>query len=135
METRQIEENLCVGRKEEEKEGRNAAIQLQQLFVKSDAYYDPEAFILAPDNVIKISSEIVKGTNYIDSTKRGCLTALGLISEAIEDRNLMHDAKEDDWMNILSEDISAIPTDESAFVEMIMPTLDSSKLILSEYGL
>lgn len=117
------------------KDGKNAALQLQQLFVKSDAFYDPQAFILAPENVIKISSEIVKGTNYIDATKRGCITALDLISHAIKDGTLMHDAKEDDWMNILKEDISSIPTDELAFVEMIMPTLDSSKLILSEYGL
>lgn len=117
------------------KGGKATALQLQNLFVKSDAQYDPQAFILAPENVISISEQIVKGTNYIEATKRGCLTALDLISEGIKSGQLMHDEKEDEWINMLQEDIAMIPDDESAFLDMIMPTLDSSKLILSEYGL
>lgn len=117
------------------KEGKADVLLLQKLFVKSDTYFDPQAFILAPENVISISSEIVKGSNYIDATKKGCLKALDLISGAIADGSLMHDEKEDEWINILKDDVSSIPENESEFIEMAMPTIDSSKVILSEYGL
>lgn len=117
------------------KGGTADVLQLQKLFVKSDAYYDPQAFILAPENVIKISEEIVKGNNYIDATKRGCLKALDLINLGISEGALMHDVKEDEWINTLKEDIASIPEKESDFVEMVIPTIDSSKIILSEYGL
>lgn len=117
------------------KGGTAEALQLQKLLVNSDAFYDPQAYILAPENVISISKEIVKGSNYIDATKRGCLKALDLISNAIAEGNLIHDEKEDEWLTILKDDISAIPENESEFIDMVMPTIDSSKLILSEYGL
>ena len=117
------------------KEGKADILQLQKLFVNSDKYYDPQAFILAPENVISISGEIVKGSNYIDATKKGCLKALELISEALQTGALMHDEKEDEWMGILKEDIASIPDNESEFLEMVLPTIDSSKVILSEYGL
>jgi hypothetical protein len=47
----------------------------------------------------------------------------------------MHDEKEDEWMGILKEDIASIPDNESEFLEMVLPTIDSNKVILSEYGL
>ncbi len=115
--------------------GEADILQLQKLFVESDIYYDPQAFILAPTNVIDISAEIVKGENYVDAAKRGCLKALELISEGIADGTLRHDEKEDVWINMLRDDMLSIPSNESAFVEMTLPTIDASKFILSEYGL
>jgi methanol---5-hydroxybenzimidazolylcobamide Co-methyltransferase len=117
------------------KGGKKEILQLQKLFVNSDKFYDPQAFILAPENVIAIAGEIVKGENYIDATKRGCLKALDLIATAIADGSLMHDEKEDYWIDLLKEDIGSIPTGESEFVELVLPTIDSTKLIFSEYGL
>ena len=91
--------------------------------------------ILAPKNVIEISKEIVKGGNYIDATKRRCLKGLEIIEDAIKSGALMNDQKETEWIITLKEDIESIPIDESKFVEEILPTIDSSKVILSEYGL
>jgi len=117
------------------KGGKKEILQLQKLFVNSDIYYDPQAFILSPKSVIEISREIVKGNNYIDATKRGCLMGLTLIENALKDGNLLHDEKEDSWIELLKADIESIPTNESEFVESVLPTIDQSKLILSEYGL
>ncbi len=58
------------------RDGRSTVNKLQDLYVSSDCYYDPQALILAPVNVIEISREIVKGSNYIDATVRGCLKGL-----------------------------------------------------------
>jgi methanol--5-hydroxybenzimidazolylcobamide Co-methyltransferase len=117
------------------KGGKKDILLLQKLMVQSDIFFDPQAFVLAPENVIKISREIVKGVNYIDATKRGCLKALELISESQKSGNLMDDPKELDWMKILQDDITSIPINESDFVEMILPSIDPGKIILSEYGL
>ncbi|MCK5467557.1 MAG: hypothetical protein KAI99_03585, partial [Cyclobacteriaceae bacterium] len=117
------------------KGGKESVLGLQKLFVDSDVYFDPQAFILAPKNVIEISKEIVSGENYVDSTKKGCLKAIDLIEGAIEEGSLMRDEKEDEWIKMLKDDISTIPGNESDFIEQVLPTIDQSKLILSEYGL
>ena len=117
------------------KGGKTDVLQLQKLFVNSDAFYDPQAFILAPENVIRISEEIVKGDNYIDATKKGCLKALEIISTGVKEGKLRHDEKEDEWINMLKDDIESIPGSESEFIELVLPTIDVNKVILSEYGL
>jgi methanol---5-hydroxybenzimidazolylcobamide Co-methyltransferase len=117
------------------KGGKPDILLLQKLMVQSDIFFDPQAFVLAPENVIKISREIIKGENYIDATKRGCLKALELISESQKSGKLMDDPKELEWMKILQDDISSIPIKETDFVELILPSIDTNKIILSEYGL
>lgn len=117
------------------KGGKQEILQLQKLFVNSDTYFDPQAFILSPKNVIEISKEIVAGKNYIDAAKRGCLKGISLIENAITEGTLLHDEKEDSWIEMLKVDIESIPVVESDFVESILPTIDQNKVILSEYGL
>jgi methanol--5-hydroxybenzimidazolylcobamide Co-methyltransferase len=117
------------------KGGKVEMLQLQKLLVKSDYFYDPQAFILAPENVISISKEMVKGKNYVDATRKGCLKALALIEEAIKTKQLMHDPKEDEWIALLKSDIESIPDNETDFVEMMLPLIDQHKILLNEYGL
>ena len=117
------------------KEGKESVLTLQRLLVNSDTKFDPQALILSPVNVIEISKEIVKGENYIDATKRGCLKGLEIIENAIASGALMNDQKETEWISILKDDIASIPIDEGKFVEEILPTIDRDKIILSEYGL
>jgi methanol--5-hydroxybenzimidazolylcobamide Co-methyltransferase len=109
------------------KGGKKDILQLQQLFVESDTYYDPQAFILSPHNVIEISKEIVKGQDYINATKKGCLKGLSLVENALFEGK--------SWIEILKTDIESIPTNESEFIESILPTIDKKKILLSEYGL
>ncbi|MDO8952433.1 MAG: methyltransferase MtaB domain-containing protein, partial [Draconibacterium sp.] len=56
---------------------------LQQLLVASDIYTDPQALILAPENVIRISSEMLKGSSYVANARNGALAALDIIEEAL----------------------------------------------------
>lgn len=117
------------------KGGQTEILQLQKLFVDSDTFYDPQAFILAPANVIEISRAIVQGENYIEAAKKGCLKGIALIEEAMKNGSLMQDEKEDSWIELLKNDIESIPVDESLFIDSILPTIDQTKIILSEYGL
>ena len=58
-----------------------------------------------------------------------------MIENALKDGTLLQDEKEDSWIEMLKTDIDSIPVNESDFVESILPTIDQSKVILSEYGL
>ncbi len=42
------------------KGGKDEILRLQQLYVDSDIYYDPQAFVLSPRVVVEVSKEIVK---------------------------------------------------------------------------
>jgi methanol--5-hydroxybenzimidazolylcobamide Co-methyltransferase len=117
------------------KDSRETCLKLQELFVKSDSYYDPQAFILAPENVITISAEIVKGENYVDATLRGCKKGMEIIENAQKAGLLKKDEKEDIWMESLKAELYNIPASEDKFIEDILPTIDENKIILSEYGL
>ncbi len=116
-------------------EGGETALMMRNLLTKSDIKYDPQAFILAPENVIEISKAIVNGENYIDATVKGCIKGMDLIEEAQKAGVLNIDDKETTWYETIRTDLLEINTNESMFVEQILPTIDESKIILSEYGL
>lgn len=108
---------------------------LQQLLVSSDIYTDPQALILAPENVIRISKELVKGESYVANARDGALTALDIIEETLASGKMHLSEMETSYLPILREDLNSIPDNESEFIEMMLPLLDSGKFILSEYGL
>lgn len=108
---------------------------LQSLLVSSDAYLDPQALILSPENVIRISKALVKGDTYVANARNGALEALDIIEEAIASRQMKISELESSYLPILREDLSSIPDSESEFIEMMLPLLDQSKFIPAEYGL
>lgn len=116
------------------KDGWETAVKLQQLFTESDMYHDPQALILAPVNVIKIAKEMVNGNGYIDSAVKAGLKGLDIIEEAIKTGQMILPDMELVWINSLREELTKIPTEESEFVEEMLPAT-AGKFIPSEYGL
>ena len=117
------------------RDGKSTVNKLQDLFASSDTYFDPQALILAPVNVIEISREIVKGSNYIDATVRGCLKGMEIIENALETEQLKRDEREEVWIDTIKQEMLSIPIEEDKFVEEILPTIDRDKILLEEYGL
>jgi methanol--5-hydroxybenzimidazolylcobamide Co-methyltransferase len=114
--------------------GQKESLMLQQLFVNSDIRHDPQALVLAPESVIRISGEIVKGRNYVEATVLGCLEGLKIIEEALKSGLLHMQDMETMWIDVLLQDIHDIPRNEDKFVEMMLPAL-KNEFIPSEYGL
>ena len=108
---------------------------LQQLLVASDVYTDPQALILSPENVIRISKELIKGDSYVANAKNGAIMALNIIEEALASGKMKLSEMETSYLPILREDLESIPENESEFIEMMLPVLDQSKFIMAEYGL
>lgn len=116
------------------KHSHGATNMLQKLFAESDQYLDPQALILTPQNVITLSQEMVSGANYIDAAKRAAAKGLDIIEESYKSGQLLLPEVEIMWIDMLRDMLSTVPTDESAFVEEMLPTLEG-KFIPSEYGL
>ncbi len=117
------------------KQGKEQMLALQKLMVESDAVHDPQAFILAPQNVIEISKAIVSGDNYIDAAVKGAMTALDLIETAVNDGYLKLSEMELPWLEMLRMELQTTPTDENRLLEEVMPTIETGKFIPEEYGL
>jgi methanol--5-hydroxybenzimidazolylcobamide Co-methyltransferase len=115
--------------------GKPHCHSLQQLMVDSDSYLDPQALILAPDNVIRISRELIKGDSYVANAKNGAIAALDIIDEALRTGQLQLPEMELAYLPQLRDDIGSIPDNEDMFVEQMMPTLDKNKITPSEYGI
>ncbi len=116
------------------KEGKTSVLTLQRLMVNSDIHHDPQALVLAPETVIKVAGEIVKGENYIESAVKGTLKGLDIIEEAVSLGKLEMEDREIVWIDLLRNEIASIPIDESTFVEEIISQIGTSKFIPSEYG-
>ena len=117
------------------REGNHAAGMLQHLMVASDVYTDPQALVLSPENVIRISEAMVKEESYVAAARNGALTALDIMEEAIATKQMKIADRETAYLVSLRDELNSIPDSESDFVEMMLPELDRSKFIAEEYGL
>ncbi len=115
--------------------GKSHCHVYQELMVGSDEYTDPQALVLSPENVIRISKELIKGDSYVANARNGALAALDIIEEAHLSGKLNLSEMETSYLPIFREELSSIPDSESDFVEMMLPVIDPGKFILSEYGL
>ncbi len=102
----------------------NAAKQLKQdkvlrdLYVASDRFRSPEAFILAYDNAYKIGQAIVgDGGSYYLRAKAAGLKAAELIQESNLKGRLKLNKQEKDTLNKIITDLSSLPDEESKFVD------------------
>jgi methanol--5-hydroxybenzimidazolylcobamide Co-methyltransferase len=117
------------------KAGPGTSRMLQQLLVSSDIYTDPQALILSPENVIRISNELIKGESYVANARNGALEAIRIIEEALDSGIMKLAEIETTYLPILKDEIASIPDSESNFIDMMLPELDQNKFIPSEYGL
>jgi len=91
--------------------------------------------ILSPENVIRISKELIKGDSYVANARNGAIAALDIIEEALASGKMKLSEMETSYLPILRDELSGIPDSESEFVEMLLPLLDQSKFTMTEFGL
>ncbi|MDR1454202.1 MAG: hypothetical protein LBJ01_00995 [Tannerella sp.] len=117
------------------REGNMPTHTLQHLMVASDMYTDPQALVLAPESVIRISKAMVKKDSYVANARDAALVALDIMEEAIRSGQMEISEMETAYLGTLRDELNSIPDSESDFVEMMLPLLDASKFIPAEYGL
>ena len=116
-------------------DGLHGKLQLRDWFVNSDARFDPQAYVLKPDVVLRLSGLIASGTNPYERTR---LAALGVTDElrtAVTSGFLKLSKLEQRWLNRLSKDADALEAKEMDFIDRMVPKINLEKVSLTEYGL
>jgi len=116
-------------------EGPRAARELRDWFVKSDCALDPQAYVLRPDVVIQLASSIIGEPTAYLRTRRAALVTLALLRSAHAEGAFPLSKTEVRWLDRLSKQADALPEDEDEFIASMRTKIDSSKVLLGEYGL
>jgi methanol---5-hydroxybenzimidazolylcobamide Co-methyltransferase len=116
-------------------DGREAALLFQNWMVKSDAFLDPQAFILSPQSAIKIARGIVTAPNSYEAGKAAALISLDLIRQAHTDGALKLPPREVSWAQRLQRELESLPASESQFIAETLGRIDTAKFIPADYGL
>ena len=105
----------------------NTAKQLKQdkllrdLYMATDRYRSPEAFILAYDNAYKIGLAITEhGSDIYLRAKSAGITAARLIEDENKSGKLRLSKHEQDMLRKIITDLSALPDEESKFVDQCL---------------
>ncbi|OKY78399.1 MAG: Methanol-cobalamin methyltransferase B subunit MtaB [Candidatus Methanohalarchaeum thermophilum] len=97
------------------------AKELRDMYMASDRYRSPEAYILAYDNAYKIGEAIAEeGDSYYLRSKNAALTAAEMIEEAEESEPLELTKHEKDALDDILTELRALPDDEDKFVDQML---------------
>jgi methanol--5-hydroxybenzimidazolylcobamide Co-methyltransferase len=115
--------------------GDEAARLLRDWWVESDARFDPQAYVLRPDVVLKLAAEIVAEPTAYRRTRRAALSTLAELRQAHAAGKFPLSKIEIRWLDKLSHQADELPEDEAALTAAMLPTLDPGKIRVAEYGL
>lgn len=116
-------------------DGLRAARQLRDWFVKSDAGLDPQAYVLRPDVVVELASEIVSEPTAYLRTRRAAVATLARLRRAHREGAFALPANELRWLDKLSRSAESLPEDEAEFVALMRTRIDLCKVRLEDYGM
>jgi methanol--5-hydroxybenzimidazolylcobamide Co-methyltransferase len=113
--------------------GKETALLLRDLHADSDSRIDPQAYVLAPDVVLRISKEIVKEQGYYQRTKRSAELAIAEIARGNKEGKLALSDREQVSLHQLEDEIASFPADEATLIDEVMD--DCEKLDPKKYDL
>ncbi|MBI4663824.1 MAG: methanol--corrinoid methyltransferase [Verrucomicrobia bacterium] len=111
------------------------ALRLRDWLVESDAALDPQAFVLRPDVVLRLSRAILEEPTPYLRTRRAVLEALATLRRAHASGQTRIPASELRWLDRLQKQADALPDDENQLTKEMLATPEAATFILEEYGL
>jgi methanol---5-hydroxybenzimidazolylcobamide Co-methyltransferase len=121
--------NTCLQKSPDE------AYLLRDWLVQSDAFIDPQAFILHPEVVLRISRRIMSRSQYYDRTVEAVRAALDELVEAEKTKILSFSVQETRWLERLKNVADNLPDSEGVLIENVLQNMETLKFIPEEYGL
>jgi methanol--5-hydroxybenzimidazolylcobamide Co-methyltransferase len=115
------------------KHGPSQALTLRDWFAETDTPYDPQAYVLRPDVVLKLASEIVAEPTAYKRTRRAAQATLETLRKAYASKEFTLYGREAAWLNSLSAQADDLPEDEEQLIEQMLPQIDHSKVRLDQY--
>lgn len=111
------------------------ARRLRNWLAESDAARDPQAFVLRPDVVVRLSGEIVQEATAYLRTRRAVLATLEMLRRASQEGELCLPPIEARWLDRLSCQADTLPDSEEAFCTQMQAALMDAPYLPGEYGL
>jgi len=99
--------------------GPEAARFLRNLLVDSDAFLDPQAFVLRPDVVIELSTRMLNHESPYQQTVSAVRETLELLARAYTSGDIRLSRRESRWLEKLRKQADQLPDDESMLISTI----------------
>lgn len=118
----------------------NAAIEdggasrMQKWLADSDSRLSPQAHVLRPDAVLRMSEEIAKHEDPYLRTLAGARAAVAELKAAQEKRTLNIWPRDARWIGVIESQLDEMPDSAEELIEEMLPELDG-KFLPGEYGL
>jgi len=113
--------------------GADAALLLRDLHADSDSRLDPQAYVLRPDVVLRISKELVKVNGYYERTKKAAELALKEIADGRKNGLLTLSDREVVSLENLTGEIAELPSTEAELIADVLE--DCEKLDPKKFDL
>lgn len=107
--------------------GIETARLMRDLLTESDSRLDPQAYVLRPDVVLRISEGIVKEKDSFSRIKKAADLALEELRKAIANKEVMVGERELVWLDTMSRQLEAIPDNEEAFLKDMLENEEFEK--------
>lgn len=115
--------------------GADAALQLRDWLVRSDASRDPQAYILTPDNCIRLAQVIAaQPTPYLAGKAAG-LEAVAILREGSAEGRVRIAPREVEWLDRMEDELGGMPAREEPFIDEMMGLVDTNAFRPADYGL
>lgn len=111
------------------------ARRLRDWLVDSDARLDPQAYVLKPDVVLRLASQIIEEPTPYLRTRRAVLSTLEELRRATRDGELRLPAREAPWLERLTRAADLLPPSEAALCDKMRGELIEAPYLPREYGL
>ena len=109
--------------------------RLREWLVESDAALDPQAFVLRPDVVLRLSKQIVEETTAYRRTRRAIVATLEELARACAKGRVKLAAREVHWLDLLRKQAEALPEEEEELVDEMLKSPVAETFLPAEYEL
>lgn len=110
------------------------ATRMQKWLADSDSRHSPQAHVLRPDAVLRMSEEIARHSDPYLRTLSGARAAIDELKAARARRALNLWPRDARWIDLIEAQLDEMPDSEEALIEEMLPQL-AGKFLPKEYGL
>jgi len=111
------------------------AALLQELLVESDSAFDPQAFVLRPDVVLRLSDKIIAQPTAYLRTRAAVIETTKEIRRAKDAGEVTIATGELRWLDKIERDVAELPESEADFHAEMTEELADAPYVPAEYGL
>ena len=116
-------------------QGKEAALQLRDWMVESDASLDPQAHVLRPDVVVRLAKKMAEGETPLAMARLAAEETLVVLHEAFDAGKLKLNTTEQRWLALLDGQVETLPEDEETLATMLTSSSPDLEFLPEEYGL